>query len=85
MYRIGGRTGLIAGLAVLRADWRDALLDCLDPATERRILATLVHQGPAVDGVTLRQALTIDGLDLTAHQAKLQQITAIARSAVAEV
>jgi hypothetical protein len=31
-----------------------------------------------VDGVTLRQALTIDGLDLAVHHAKLDSIRAIA-------
>lgn len=74
-----GAYGLIAGLAVCRADWREALLGCLDPATDQQILQTLVQRGPAVDGVTLRQALTIDGLDLAAHHAKLETIRAIAR------
>jgi hypothetical protein len=76
-----GAYGLIAGLAVCRADWREALLDCLDPAIEQRILETLVQQGPAVDGVTLRQALTIDGLDLAAHQSRLMQLRSIAQRA----
>jgi hypothetical protein len=66
---------------VCRADWREALLDCLDPAIEQRILETLVQQGPAVDGVTLRQALTIDGLDLAAHQSRLMQLRSIAQRA----
>ena len=60
-----GAYGLLAGLAVRRPDW---LLGCPDPAIERRILETLVQRGPAVDGVTLRQDLTIDGLDYDAHQ-----------------
>ena len=75
-----GAYGLIAGLAVCRADWRETLLDCLDPAIDRQILQTLVQRGPAVDGVTLCQALTIDGLDLAAHHAKLQQIRVIAQA-----
>jgi hypothetical protein len=64
---------------VCRADWRETLLDCLDPAIDRRILETLVQRGPAVDGVTLRQAPTIDGLDLATQHAKLERIRAIAR------
>ncbi len=73
-----GAYGLIAGVALSRAGWGTTLLDCLDPATDRRILEALVEGGPAVDGVTLERALTIDGLDLTAHHAKLQQIRAVA-------
>jgi hypothetical protein len=69
-----GAYGLIAGLAVCHAGWRKTLLDCLDPAIDRRILETLVERGPAVDGVTLRRTLTIDGLDLTVHRAKLEQV-----------
>lgn len=69
-----GAYGLIAGLAACHAGWRKTLLDCLDPAIDRRILETLVERGPAVDGVTLRRMLTIDGLDLTVHRAKLEQV-----------
>jgi hypothetical protein len=62
-----GAYGLIAALAVCDKAARETLLDCLDPAVDARILKTLVDQGPAVDGVTLRHALTIDGMDLTEH------------------
>jgi hypothetical protein len=74
-----GAYGLLAGLAVRQGSWRESLLACLDPAIDRQILQTLVQRGPAVDGVTLRQAMTIDGLDLVTHHAKLQQIAAVAR------
>jgi D-glutamate cyclase len=73
-----GAYGLIAGLAVHRGRWRETLLDCLDPAIDRQILQTLVQRGPAVDGVTLSQTLTIDGLDMATHQARLKQIRAVA-------
>lgn len=63
-----GAYGLIAALAVCDEAARETLLDCLDPALDARILRTLVEQGPAVDGVTLRRALTIDGMDLSAHE-----------------
>jgi hypothetical protein len=74
-----GAYGLIAALAIRRAEWRDTLLDCLDPVIDQQILEMLVQRGPAVDGVTLRQTLTIDGLNLAAHQAKLESIRAVAR------
>jgi hypothetical protein len=69
-----GVYGLIAGLAVGVPEWRDLLLDCLDPAVDQRILESLVAGGPAVDGVTLGQTLTIDGLDLPAHHAMLERV-----------
>jgi hypothetical protein len=69
-----GVYGLIAGLAAREAAWRETLLGCLDPALEQRILQALVLHGPAVDGVTLRRALTIDGMDLAVHGAKLRQV-----------
>jgi hypothetical protein len=69
-----GAYGLIAGLALAIPDMRDTLLGCLDPAVDRRVLEVLVSEGPAVDGVTLRQALTIDGIDLAVHRAKLEQV-----------
>jgi len=73
-----GAYGLISGLAVREPDWRETLLDCLDPAIDGRILRTLVRRGPAVDGVTLRRSLTIDGLDLATHQAMMRQVRAAA-------
>ena len=71
-----GVYALIAALALLRADWRDALLGCVDPALDARILDTMVRDGPAVDGVSQRQALTIDTFPLAVHRAKLLAIRA---------
>jgi hypothetical protein len=75
-----GAYGLLAGLAVLRPDWRATLLACLDPAVEQRILETTVWEGPAVDGVTLRQDLTVDRLDFAAHCRKAAAIRRLAQS-----
>jgi len=73
-----GVYGLIAALAVHKPAWRKTLLNCLDPAIDEKILNTLVEQGPAVDGVTLRRTMTIDGFDLAVHRAKLEQVTGAA-------
>ena len=62
-----GAYGLIAGLAVCEPASREMLLECLDPEVEENILRTLIEHGPAVDGVTLRRELTIDGLDMSEH------------------
>jgi len=73
-----GAYGLIAGLALHGTGWRTALLECLDPAIDLRIVEALVEQGPAVDGITLGRTLTIDGLDMTFHRARLEQVRTIA-------
>jgi hypothetical protein len=72
-----GAYGLIAALAARRADWRDRLLSCLDPALDQTILEALVANGPAVDGVTLRREATIDGLDMAIHRRMLEQVRAL--------
>lgn len=74
-----GAWGLLAALAVLRPDWRAALLAALDPALDEKILRATVFDGPAVDGVTTLQALTVDGLPMERHHAKLAAIQAVAR------
>lgn len=76
-----GAYALLAALAILRADWRETLLACLDPEIDQAILRTLVSQGPAVDGVTLRQSMTIDSLPIATHVAKLAEIRAVASQA----
>ena len=65
---------LLGGLALRRPDWHAPLLDCLDPALDRAILEATLRDGPAVDGVTGRQAVTIDGLDCEAHHRVLAAI-----------
>ena len=72
-----GAWALLAALAILRPDWRHALLTTLDPTLDRTILETTVHQGPAVDGISRAQTLTVDNLPLETHHAKLAAIRAI--------
>lgn len=72
-----GTWGLIAALAVLRADGRAELLECLDPALDRAVLEAMVTHGPAVDGVSLRRAATIDSMDMDTHHAVLREIVGV--------
>lgn len=72
-----GAWGLIAALSVLRPDWRDAMLEALDPARDRAIIEHAVRHGPAVDGVTALAELTVDSLDMSRHHAKLDAIRAM--------
>lgn len=72
-----GAYALIAALAALRDDWRDRLLLCLDENLDRAILEAAVERGPAVDGVSRRQTLTVDNLDLAVHHEKLRALRAL--------
>jgi D-glutamate cyclase len=69
-----GAYALLGALAVIRADWRRPLLHCLDEALDRHILEVMLRDGPAVDGVSRRQTLTIDNFDLMFHHEKLRMI-----------
>jgi hypothetical protein len=44
-------------------------------------VAAMVARGPAVDGVSLRQAETIDTMPMAVHAAKLAAIRAMADAA----
>jgi D-glutamate cyclase len=69
-----GAYALLGALAVLRADWRPKLLGCLDESLDRAVLEATVENGPAVDGVSRRLALTVDNLDIAVHHKKLSEI-----------
>ena len=72
-----GAWGLLAALALLRPDWGCRLAAVLDPVLDAAILRRVVFEGPAVDGVSAAQALTVDGLSMAAHHAKLDEIRAL--------
>jgi hypothetical protein len=72
-----GALGLIAALAAARPDAAEAMRACLNADLDRAVLEATVADGPAVDGVTLRRAATIDGLGVEAHGAMLRAISSI--------
>ena len=72
-----GAYALLGALAVLRADWREKLLACLDESLDLAVLEETVDQGPAVDGVSRLRALTVDNFDIAIHHAKLREIRAV--------
>ena len=72
-----GAYALIGALAVLRCDWCESLLGCLNADLDGAVLQATVSQGPAVDGVTRAQALTVDSLAAEVHHAKLRAIRAV--------
>ncbi len=76
-----GAYALIGALAVVREDWRDRLLHCLNESLDRHILETMLRDGPAVDGVSRQQAPTIDNFELAFHHDKLRQVRRLAEGA----
>ncbi len=75
-----GAYALIGALAVIRDDWRAALLSSLDTESDGSILRAMVNDGPAVDGVTRLRALTVDSMPAEVHHAKLRAVRAVAES-----
>jgi D-glutamate cyclase len=73
-----GAYALIAALAAIREDWRDRLLGCLHENLDRHILEAMLRDGPAVDGVSRRWALTIDNFELAFHHEKLSMVRSLA-------
>ncbi len=69
-----GAYALLAALALLRPAWRPAMLEALDEDLDRAVLEATVWRGPAVDGVSQRQELTVDTLSLAIHHRKLRAI-----------
>ncbi len=75
-----GAYGLLGALAVLRPDWRERLLACLDERLDQAILEATVNNGPAVDGVSRLRTMTVDHLDMTVHHSKLREIRALVQA-----
>ena len=74
-----GAYALLAALGVLRPEWRERMLASLDPALDGHILARMVAEGPAVDGISRRQDVTVDNHPMALHHAKLEAIHAALR------
>ncbi len=74
-----GAYAMLAALAVLRPDWSDTMLSTLDPALDRAVVEAMVRDGPAVDGVSLRRAATIDGMGMDFHRGVMDALRALVR------
>jgi hypothetical protein len=73
-----GAYALIAALALIREEWRHRLLQSLDESLDRHIIEVMLRDGPAVDGVSRRQTVTIDNFDLAFHHETLRMVRALA-------
>jgi D-glutamate cyclase len=72
-----GAYALIGALAAIREDWRATMLACLDETLDGAVLEAMVEHGPAVDGVSRLQTLTVDNLDVAAHHRILRTIRSL--------
>lgn len=76
-----GCYALVGALAVLRQDWRAGLLGVLNETLDGAILAEMVRDGPAVDGLTRLRTLSVDGMEPVVHHAKIREIRKLAEAA----
>jgi hypothetical protein len=72
-----GAYAVLAALAMLRAEWTASMLSSLSPALDQSIVEALIHDGPGVDGVSLRREATIDGLAMETHHEVMHAIREI--------
>jgi protein-L-isoaspartate O-methyltransferase len=78
-----GAYALLGALAVLRPDWRERLLVCLDEKLDQAVLEATVNNGPAVDGASRLRAMTVDNLDIAIHHSKLREIRSLVQAGYA--
>lgn len=79
-----GAYGLMAALAVLRADWRSAIAKFLTAERDLAVTRATVEQAGAVDGVTARREATVDGFGPEVHGPLIDELGRIAWGQVAD-
>jgi hypothetical protein len=73
-----GAYGLLAALAVLRADWRPIIAKFLTAERDLAVTRAIVERAGAVDGVTARGEATVDGFGPGIHGPLIDQLGRIA-------
>jgi hypothetical protein len=73
-----GAVGILLTLALLRPDWQSQLLDGFSVESDRYILEKIVYDGPAVDGDTAVQAMTIETFPWEYHGEALTEMLTLA-------
>lgn len=73
-----GAMGLGIAIALLRQDWRPQLIKSLALETDYEILKAIVYEGPAVDGDTSEQALTIETFPWEYHGSVITEMLTVA-------
>jgi hypothetical protein len=73
-----GAYGLMAALALLRADWAPTIAKFLAAERDLAVTRAVVAEAGAVDGVTARREATVDGLGPEVHGALIDGLRRIA-------
>ncbi len=73
-----GAYGLMAALAILRADWSDTIAKFLTAERDLAVTRAIVDKAGAVDGVTARREATVDGFGPEIHGALIDELARIA-------
>ena len=73
-----GAYGLMAALAVLRPQWRGAMLAFLTAERELAVTTAIVEKAGAVDGVTARNEATVDGFGPEIYRTLIEELRCIA-------
>lgn len=73
-----GAIGLLTAIALLKPDWESQLIEGLTLEMDKHILTKLVYEGPAVDGDTGVQDLTIETFPWEFHGKVLSEILEVA-------
>ncbi len=73
-----GAYGLMAALAVLRADWKATIGKFLTAERDLAVTQAIVDKAGAVDGVTARREATVDGFGPEIHGALIDELGRIA-------
>ncbi len=79
-----GAYGLMAALAVLRADWRPVIARFLTAERDLAVTRAIVDRAGAVDGVTARGEATVDGFGPDIHGALIDELGRIAWGQMAD-
>ena len=73
-----GAYGLMAALAVLRADWKATIANFLTAERDLAVTQAIVERAGAVDGVTARRQATVDGFGPEIHGAVIDELARVA-------
>jgi hypothetical protein len=71
-----GGYALIAGVALAKA--RLDVLEKITPEQEGKVLGHLIRYGPSIDGITLKQDYSVDGIEFNDYMKVIERIKEIA-------
>ena len=66
----------MAGVALAKG--RLDVLEKITPEQEGRVLDYLIHHGPSIDGMTLKQEHSVDGIEFNDYMKVIERVKEIA-------